>query len=126
MKKIIYTKDAPEPIGPYSQAILANNMLYISGQIAINPYSGDLVLESIGSQTRQVIENLNAILTESGIDLNNIVKSSIFITDMEDFDIINEIYGSYFNDNPPAREVVEVSKLPKNANIMISATAVIY
>lgn len=126
MKKIIYTKDAPEPIGPYSQAILANNMLYISGQIAINPYSGDLVLESIGSQTRQVIENLNAILTESGIDLNHIVKSSIFITDMEDFGIINEIYGSYFNDNPPAREVVEVSKLPKNANIMISATAVIY
>ncbi len=123
MKKIIYTKNAPEPIGPYSQAILHNNTLYISGQIAINPQTGELNLSEIKSETKQVMENLKAVLNEAGMDFSHILKCSIFISDMNNFSAINEVYGSYFQTDFPARETVEVSVLPKNVNVEISAIA---
>lgn len=123
MKKIIFTKNAPEPIGPYSQAVLKNNTLYISGQIAINPKTGELDLSDIKMETRQVMENLKAVLNEAGMDFSHILKCSIFISDMKNFSDINEVYGSYFENNYPARETVEVSVLPKNVNVEISAIA---
>lgn len=123
MKKVIFTKSAPEPIGPYSQAVLHNNVLYISGQIAINPKTGDLDLSDIKMETKQVMENLKAVLNEAGMDFSHILKCSIFISDMKNFSAINEVYGSYFESNYPARETVEVSVLPKNVNVEISAIA---
>ncbi|HET6244508.1 MAG: RidA family protein [Bacteroidetes bacterium] len=123
MKKIIYTKNAPEPIGPYSQAVLHNNTLYISGQIAINPQTGNLDLTDIKAETKQVMENLKAVLKEAGMDFSHILKCSIFISDMNNFSAINEIYGSYFTSAFPARETVEVSVLPKKVNVEISAIA---
>lgn len=124
MKKIIYTKNAPEPIGPYSQAVLANDVLYASGQIAINPDTNELVMTSIEGETTQVMKNIEAVLTEANMSFDNIVKCSIFLSSMDNFSKVNEIYGKYFTSNPPARETVEVSCLPKKVNVEISFVAV--
>lgn len=125
MKKVINTVNAPAPIGPYNQAILTGDTLYISGQIAINPTTNELVLNSIEEETTQVMTNLNAILTEAGMTFENVIKSSIFISDMNNFGKINTIYGTYFkNETAPARETVEVSNLPKFVNVEISMIAV--
>lgn len=124
MKKIIYTKHAPEPIGPYSQAVLANDVLYASGQIAINPDTNELVMTSIEGETTQVMKNIEAVLTEANMSFDNIVKCSIFLSSMDNFSRVNEVYGTYFTSNPPARETVEVSCLPKNVNVEISFVAV--
>lgn len=125
MKKIIKTSNAPAPIGPYNQAILSGNMLYISGQIAINPETNELVTRTIVDETKQVMENLSAILKEAGMDFENVIKTSIFISDMNNFTQINEVYGEYFDqETAPARETVEVANLPKFVNVEISAIAV--
>ena len=124
MKKIIITEHAPMPIGPYNQGVLSGNTLYTSGQIAINPETGELEIEDIKSETKLVMENLRAVLLEANMDFENIVKCSIFISDMNNFAQINEVYGTFFTDNFPARETVEVSCLPKNVNVEISAIAV--
>ncbi len=125
MKKIIFTEKAPAPIGPYSQAVLSGNTLYVSGQIPLNPDSGELILTSIEEQTKQVMENLNAVLSEAGMSFDNVVKTTIFITDMNDFSKINGVYGNYFSENnAPARETVQVSRLPKDVNVEISVIAV--
>lgn len=124
MRKIITSKNAPAPIGPYSQAILKGNTLFTSGQIAINPGTGELVLDNIKSETDQVMKNLKAVLEAADLTFQNVVKTSIFITDMNDFTEINTVYGSYFdNDNAPARETVQVAKLPKNVHVEISMIA---
>ena len=125
MKKIITTKQAPAPIGPYNQAVLIKDTLYTSGQIAINPVNGNLVLTNIDDETKQVMENLKAVLAAAEMTFENVVKTSIFIADMNDFTKINTVYGSYFNDaNAPARETVQVACLPKNVNVEISMIAV--
>ena len=125
MKTIVKTINAPEPIGPYNQAVFAGNTLYISGQIAIDPKSGDLITDDLEKETKQVLDNLKAILTEAGLNLNHVVKTSIFISDMNNFGKINEVYSTYFNSmNAPARETVEVANLPKFVNVEISAIAV--
>ena len=125
MKKIINTPNAPAPIGPYSQAILAGNTLFTSGQIAINPTTGNLVTENIEAETKQVMENMKAVLHEAGMTFENVVKSSIFIIDMNDFSKINAVYSNYFNPNTaPARETVAVANLPKFVNVEISMIAV--
>ena len=124
MKTIIKTSNAPAPIGPYNQAVLKNGMLFTSGQIAIDPRTGELVLHSIEIETKLVMENLKAILTEAGMTFDNVLKSTIFISDMNNFAKINGIYGSYFNEaTAPARETVEVAKLPKSVNVEISVIA---
>jgi 2-iminobutanoate/2-iminopropanoate deaminase len=118
MKKILFTDKAPAPIGPYNQAVLSGNTLYTSGQIAINPATGDLVLDSIEIETKQVMENMKAVLESAGMTFENVVKSTIFISNMNDFAAINSIYGSYFNEKTaPARETVQVACLPKNVNV---------
>ncbi len=125
MKKIINTENAPSPIGPYNQSVLAGDTLYISGQIAIHPKTQILVLDSLEAETRQVLENLKAVLTAAEMSLDNVVKTSIFISDMSLFGEINEIYSQYFDPNiAPARETVAVKGLPKNVNVEISAIAV--
>jgi 2-iminobutanoate/2-iminopropanoate deaminase len=125
MKKIINTPNAPAPIGPYNQAVLSGNTLYLSGQIALNVETGQLILDDIKSETKQVMENLKAVLTAADMSFDNVVKTTIFISDMNDFLQINEIYGSYFDDAfAPARETVQVAKLPKNVNVEISMIAV--
>ncbi len=125
MKKIIKTTNAPAPIGPYNQAILSGNMLFISGQIAINPKTSELETKNLEEETKLVMENLKAILTEAGMTFENVIKTSIFISDMNNFAKINQVYGNYFNaDTAPARETVEVSNLPKFVNVEISAIAV--
>src|SRR5690606_8870092 len=127
MKKIIFTENTPAPIGPYSQAVLSGNTLYVSGQIPLNPKSGELVMNSIEEQTKQVMENLKAVLSEAGMSFDNVVKATIFITDMNDFSKINSVYGSYFSEeNAPARETVQVSRLPKDVNVEISVISVMY
>lgn len=119
-KKIIFTEKAPAAIGPYSQAVLAGNTLYVSGQIAL-----DLApLGDIKAETQRIMENLGHILTEAGMDYTNVVKSSIFLKNMDDFAIVNEVYGSFYLENPPARETVQVAKLPKDVNVEISVIAV--
>lgn len=123
MKKIIQSQQAPKPIGPYSQAVLINNMLFVSGQIPMNAQSGKLVLDDIVAQTTQVMENLKAILQEAGMDFSHVLKASIFISDMNNFGKINEAYGSYFKENPPARETVQVAKLPMGVDVEISVIA---
>lgn len=123
-KSVVYSDQAPEPIGPYSQAIQAGNMLFISGQIAIERSSGNIISSDIESETRQVMVNLEKILTAAGFDFSNVVKSSIFLKDMNNFPKVNAIYGEYFKSNPPARETVEVSRLPKDVNVEISCIAV--
>jgi 2-iminobutanoate/2-iminopropanoate deaminase len=121
MKQIIFTENAPAPIGPYSQAVLAGNTLYVSGQIA---YEASL-LNDLKAEARKVMENIGNILSEANMNYTNIVKTSIFLKNMNDFGLINEVYGSYFSTNPPARETVEVARLPKDVNVEISVIAVI-
>jgi 2-iminobutanoate/2-iminopropanoate deaminase len=125
MKKIIQIPGAPAPIGPYSQAILKNDTLYVSGQIPLNPVSGELVTETIEAATRQVLENIGALLAEAGMDYAHVVKCSIFLKDLNDFAVVNGIYASFFKSEPPARETVQVSKLPMDVPIEISCIAVI-
>lgn len=125
MKKIIFTEKAPAPIGPYSQAVLIGNTLYTSGQIAINPQTGDLVLDDIETETKQVMENMKAVLDAADMTFENIIKTTIFIMDMNDFAKINGVYASYFDENlAPARETVQVAGLPKGVNVEISMVAV--
>jgi len=124
-KVIIKTDLAPAPIGPYNQAVKAGNMLFASGQIALNPATGELVNANIAEETNQVMSNIAAILKEAGAGFNNIVKTTIFLSDMSLFSEVNEIYGSYFTGDYPARETVAVKGLPKNVNIEISVTAFI-
>ena len=123
MKKIINTPNAPAPIGPYSQAVLVDKTLYMSGQIAINPATGELVISDIKLETLQVMENIKAVLKAAGMNFSHVVKCSIFISNMNDFAGINQIYATYFDDNYPARETVEVSRLPKDVNVEISVIA---
>lgn len=123
MKKIIHTSEAPAAIGPYSQAVLAGGTLYISGQIPVDPQTGKL-LEGIDKETHQVMKNLKAILNAAEMNFDNVVKTSIFLKNMDDFAVVNEIYASYFeNENFPARETVQVSCLPKNVDVEISMIA---
>lgn len=125
MKKIINTSKAPAPIGPYNQAILIGNTLYISGQIPLDPETGELVSGDIKKETKQSMENLKAILLEAGMTFENVVKTTIFLSDMNQFAHVNEVYGSYFDsDTAPARETVEVANLPKFVNVEISMIAV--
>ena len=125
MKQIITTNKAPAPIGPYNQAVLSGNTLYTSGQIALNPENMELVLDDIKTETKQVMENMKAVLEAADMSFENVVKTSIFISDMNNFGQINEIYGSYFDEaTAPARETVEVACLPKNVNVEISMIAV--
>jgi len=124
MKKVINTHNAPPAIGPYSQAILSGNTLYCSGQIAINPVTGNLVIDNITTETTQVIQNILAVLNEAEMDFSHVVKCSIFMKDMNDYAAINAVYANSFSENPPAREAVEVSVLPKNVNVEISIIAV--
>lgn len=123
MKSIIKTNNAPAPIGPYNQAILTGNMLFISGQIAINPENGHLLVGDIEVETHQVMNNLKAILTEAGMNFSNVVKTSIFLSDMSHFAQVNEIYHTYFDGDYPARETVAVLGLPKSVNVEISMIA---
>jgi 2-iminobutanoate/2-iminopropanoate deaminase len=123
MKKIINTTNAPAPIGPYSQAIIANGFLFASGQVAINPETNELNNSSLGEETHQVMRNIKAILLESGYDFSDIVKTTIFLSDMSLFAAVNEIYGSYFTADFPARETVAVKGLPRGVNVEISFTA---
>ncbi len=125
MKTIIKTDKAPAPIGPYNQAVLSGNTLYLSGQIALNPATGSLVLNSLEDETKQVMENLKAVLTSANMTFKNVVKTSIFLTNMESFSTVNVIYGSYFDDeNAPARETIAVAGLPKSVNVEISMIAI--
>ena len=124
MKKIITIKNAPAPVGPYSQAIKKDNTLYASGQIAIDPISNELVIDTIHKETHQVMKNIEAILEAAEMSWDNVIKCSIFLTDMNNFGTVNEIYSSYFNKSYPARETVEVSCLPKNVNVEISFIAI--
>lgn len=124
MKTILKTDNAPAPVGPYNQAIIANGMLYASGQIAIDPASGDLITDSIEAETHQVMKNIGAILTEAGLTFENIVKCSVFVSDMHMYSRINAVYAEYFDEaTAPARELVEVANLPKFVNVEISVTA---
>lgn len=123
-KSVVYSDQAPEPIGPYSQAILSGSMLFVSGQIAIQKSSGKIITDTIVDETEQIMFNLNEILKKAGMNFSHVVKSSIFLKDMNNFPKVNEIYGKYFTDNPPARETVEVSRLPKDVNVEISCIAV--
>lgn len=123
-KQIINTKNAPAPIGPYNQAIMAGDTLYISGQVCIDPANGKLKNRDVQDETHQVMQNLKAILSEAGLTFNNVVKTTIFITDMNRFSEINEVYGKYFEGAFPARETVQVSALPKFVNVEISMIAV--
>lgn len=123
MKKIIHTNEAPQPIGPYSQAVISGNALYISGQIAINPASGELVMDNIEDETHQVMKNLQAILMAAGASFDKVLKTSIFLKDMKQFAQVNAVYGSYFTGDFPARETLQVSVLPKDVNVEISMIA---
>ena len=124
MHKTINTDKAPAAIGPYNQAILSNNTLFMSGQIAINPENGELVLDSIKSETHRVLQNMGEVLKEAGMNYQNVVKCTIFMKSMDFYQEVNEVYAEYFKSNPPARAAVAVSGLPKNVNVEISAIAV--
>jgi 2-iminobutanoate/2-iminopropanoate deaminase len=124
MKTIINTNNAPAPIGPYSQATLAGGFLFVSGQIPIDPLSGELISSDIKAEATLVMENIKAILTEAGLGFDNIVKTSIFLTDLQNFGQVNEVYGTYFSADFPARETIQVSALPKGVNVEISVIAV--
>tara|TARA_Y100001934_G_C12056851_1_gene633397 strand:+ start:30 stop:416 length:387 start_codon:yes stop_codon:yes gene_type:complete len=125
MKEIVYTDQAPAPIGPYSQATVFGNQVFTSGQIAIHPQSGDLITDTIEAETRQVLENLKAVLAAAGCEMNDVLKCSIFISDMNQFQAINAVYAEYFDEAvAPARETVQVAVLPKHVNIEISAIAI--
>ena len=124
MKIKISSNNAPKPIGPYSQAIKMNNLLFISGQIAIHPQTNILITDNIEDETKMVMENIKHILLESNCTFNDVVKCSIFLSDMETFNSVNNVYGQYFSEPYPARETIEVKKLPKNVNVEISAIAI--
>jgi len=124
MKTIINTNNAPAPIGPYNQAVAAGGFIFLSGQIALNPANGALVLDDIKTETKQVLDNIKAILTEAGIDFSHVIKTSIFLTDMGNFAQVNEVYGTYFTNDFPARETVQVAGLPKGVNVEITVTAI--
>lgn len=122
--KIIFTENAPKPIGPYSQAVMRGNALFVSGQIGIVPTTGELDTSNIMKESTQVMENIKSIVEAAGMKMSDIVKATIFLTDMNNFLKVNEIYGKYFSENPPARETVQVSELPKKANVEISVIAI--
>lgn len=122
-KKIIISEEAPNPIGPYSQAVSINGIVYVSGQIALDAETGDLINENITAETHAVMKNIEAILRAAGLNFEDVVKCSIFIKNMDEFSTINEAYGLYFKSSPPARETVEVSRLPRNVNVEISCIA---
>jgi len=124
MKEIITSKNAPAPIGPYSHGVLVGNMLFVSGQVGKHPSTGELMTSDIKTETKQVMENVKGILTDAGMNFTHIAKTTIFLTDMNDFASVNEIYGSYFTGNYPARETVQVSKLPLGVNVEISVIAI--
>lgn len=121
---VVYSSHAPEPIGPYSQAVLAGGMLFVSGQIAIQRSSGNIIAGNIEDETTQVMINLSEVLKAAGMSFRDVVKCTIFLKDMGNFPKVNDIYGQYFTENPPARETVEVSRLPKDVNVEISCIAV--
>src|ERR1700739_264308 len=123
MKTIIVTKNAPTPIGPYSQGVKSGNLIYVSGQVAKDPSTGNIITDTIENETRKVMENIRGILVEAGSKLDNVVKTPIFLTNMDDFAKVNEVYGSFFSGNYPARETVQVSRLPLNVNVEISVIA---
>ena len=123
-KAVVYSDKAPEPIGPYSQAIQSGGLLFVSGQIAIEKSSGNIITSDIQAETVQVMKNLSEILTSAGMDFSNVAKTTIFLKDMNNFPKVNEVYGKYFQSAPPARETVEVSRLPKDVNVEISCIAV--
>ena len=125
MKQIIQTNNAPQAIGPYSQAVMANGTLYVSGQIPVVPATGAIVSDTVEEQTRQVLENVKAVVEAAGLTLNDVVKTSVFIKNMDDFAVINEIYSEYFKENCPARACVEVARLPKDVLIEMEAIAVL-
>ena len=121
--KAIFSEKAPKPIGPYSQAILRGNMLFVSGQVAFIPFTDEIDLSSVENETKQVMENIKSIVEAAGMKMSDIVKSSIFLTDMGNFGKVNEVYGKYFPANPPARETIQVSALPRKVNVEISVIA---
>ena len=123
MKKIIYTPDAPLPVGPYSQAVVSGNLLYTSGQIGIDPQTGKLAEGGIEQQAKQVMKNLQAILASQGLGFSDVLKTTIFVKDLGNFKLVNEIYGSFFTENPPARETAQACNLPLNAELEISLIA---
>ena len=124
VKTVISSPNAPKAIGPYSQAIMVGNTLYCSGQIAINPQTGELVTGSIEAETRQVLENLKAVLSEAGFDFDDVVRATVFMADINNYKRINQVYAEYFNEKPPARAAVQVAYLPKLVNVEISCIAV--
>jgi 2-iminobutanoate/2-iminopropanoate deaminase len=124
MKKIISTSDAPAAVGPYSQAVRVGSTIYCAGQIPLDPKSSQIVSQDISEQTRRVLDNITAVLRAEGLSLENIAKTTIFLTDLADFQTVNEIYASYFKGEPPARSTVQVSALPKGARVEIEAIAV--
>jgi 2-iminobutanoate/2-iminopropanoate deaminase len=123
MKTIINTTNAPAPIGPYNQAVVTGNLIFVSGQIPMDAATGEIISSDVKAETKKVMENIGAILTEAGSDFDQIIKTSIFLTDMQSFAQVNEVYGSYFTTNFPARETVQVSALPKGVNVEISVIA---
>ena len=125
MKEIISTENAPGAIGPYSQAVKTENMVFVSGQIPIDPQTGEFVSNDVGEQTRQVLKNLSAVLEAAGSDLNNVVKTTVFLADMNDFAAMNEIYAEYFSENKPARATVQAARLPRDARVEIDCIALI-
>lgn len=124
MKTIVNSKNAPEPIGPYSHAVKAGGFLFVSGQVAKNAATGELITHEVKAETKQVMENVKAILTEAGLNFSHVVKTTIFLSDMGSFASVNEVYGSYFEKDFPARETVQVAKLPLGVNVEISVIAV--
>ena len=122
--KIIFTEKAPKPIGPYSQAVMRGNMLFVSGQVGIVPATGEVDTSSIENETKQVMENIKAIVETAGMKMSDVMKATIFLTDMNNFSKVNGVYGKYFPENPPARETVQVSALPKNVDVEISVIAI--
>lgn len=125
MKEIILTENAPAPIGPYNQAIFQNNTMYLSGQIALDPKNGQLKIENLREEVDQIFSNIKAVLAVKNMNLNHVVKASIFLQSMNDFEAVNAIYAEYFSEESPARECVEVARLPKNVNVEISCIAMI-
>jgi 2-iminobutanoate/2-iminopropanoate deaminase len=121
-KQVIYTSNAPAPIGPYSQAIKAGDFIFLSGMICLEPSSGTLINDTLNNEVQQIMKNISAVLTEAKADFSKVVKTSIFLKNMNDFAEVNAIYGTYFSENPPARETVEVSRLPKDVRVEISVT----
>ena len=125
MKEIISTENAPGAIGPYSQAVKAGNMIFCSGQIPINPTTGEFVSDDVAEQTEQVLQNLNAVLEAAGGNLNNVVKTTVFLADMNDFVAMNEVYARFFSENKPARATVQAARLPKDARVEIDCIAIL-